>query len=351
MEELLSKDNETIRPPFVGPTAPSEPQGFALDQMIRCEECLRANPPTRVNCLYCASALPLTESSARLRKPTLRRPEKGRPGYNSIFLPHLQSHFPSDVLAEAAELLKLAPEELARIVSAGRTLPLARTASREEASLVLDKLRALSMETITLADDDLGVNNSCVTRIRSLHFHEDGMSVQQGGAVEGVRIVWPELVLLVPGRLLLKTIEVKEHVSRKSENDILTASEFFADESIVDLYTSSFSQTWRISAHGFDFSCLGKRKTLVTSENLAALIELIRTKATQAELDDSYNVLRSVLEPVWGMEQATESSGWRRERPGKYSLGAVTVSSNESQFTLYSRLSYYFKLNPPNGHQ
>jgi hypothetical protein len=157
--------------------------------------------------------------------------------------------------------------------------------------------------------------------------------------------------MLIPGRLVVKTIEVKEHVSRKSENDILATSEFFADESIVDLYTFSQSQTWRISAHSFDFSCLGKRKTLVASENLATLIELIRTNAVQAEFDDSYNVLRQALEPVWGMEQATESSGWRRERPGKYSLGAVTVSSNESQFTLHSRLSYYFSLNPPSGRQ
>jgi hypothetical protein len=62
-------------------------------------------------------------------------------------------------------------------------------------------------------------------------------------------------------------------------------------------------------------------------------------------------VLRSALEPVWGMEQETESSGWRRDRPGKYSFGAATVSSNESQFTLYSRLSYYFNQNAPNGRQ
>ncbi len=326
MEELLPKDNKNIRQPVVGP--PLEPQGFALDQMIRCEECLRANAPTRVNCFYCASALPFTESSAKLRKPALRRPDKGQPGYNSIFLPQLQSHYSNSALADAAELLKLAPEDLERIVSAERPLPLARADSPEEASLVFDKLQGFGVETITLADDDLGAKESSIRRIRSMHFNDDGMSLLQGGALESVRIGWPDLVLLVPGRLVVKRVEVKER---------------------RDLYTSSNSETWRISAHSFNFFCLGERKTLVASENLSTLIDQIRSYATQAEFDDSYNVLRPALEPVWGMQQETESSGWRRERPGKYSVGSATVSSNESQFMLYSRLSYYFNLNPAKG--
>lgn len=347
MEELLPKDNKNIRQPVVGP--PLEPQGFALDQMIRCEECLRANAPTRVNCFYCASALPFTESSAKIRKPALRRPDKGQPGYNSIFLPQLQSHYSNSALADAAELLKLAPEDLERIVSAERPLPLARADSPEEASLVFDRLQGFGVETITLADDDLGAKESSIRRIRSMHFNDDAMSLLQKGALESVRIAWPDLLLLVPGRLVVKRVEVKERRSRRSENDILSTSEFFADESVVDLYTSSNSQTWRISAHSFNFFCLGERKTLVASENLSTLIDQIRSYATQAEFDDSYNVLRPALEPVWGMQQETESSGWRRERPGKYSVGSATVSSNESQFMLYSRLSYYFNLNPSKG--
>ena len=82
----MPKDNENI--PFLGPVEPSEPQGFSADQMIRCEECLRANPPTRASCLYCAAPLPLTETSARLIKPVLRPPEKHQSGYNNILLPH-----------------------------------------------------------------------------------------------------------------------------------------------------------------------------------------------------------------------------------------------------------------------
>src|SRR5215467_4645719 len=104
---LLPKDNENI--PFLGPVEPSEPQGFSAEQMIRCEECLRANPPTRISCLYCVAPLPLTEASKRLRKPLLRVPEKHQLGYNNILMPGTMS---DEVIGEAAALLKLTLENV-----------------------------------------------------------------------------------------------------------------------------------------------------------------------------------------------------------------------------------------------
>ena len=37
-------------------------------------------------------------------------------------------------------------------------------------------------------------------------------------------------------------------------------------------------------------------------------------------------------------ERHTGSRGLRRERPGKYNIEAVTQTSNENQYTRYSRL-------------
>ncbi len=344
----MPKDNENISLESIGPVAPSEPQGFTPDQMVRCEECLRANPPTRVTCLYCSEPLPLTEVSAQLRKPNLRPPDKGQLGYNNIFLSQIQSDINEEVLNQASDLLKLLPETLQRILSAQKRLPLARTASREEALLVLERLRDLGLETITLSDDDLGQPGKRVTRIRSIHLNETGMLLQQSGATEGNDIGWSELKLLVLGRLLTRRIEIRERKTRKDENEILNSSEFFDDEAVMDLYTTSDFQTWRISAKSFDFSCLEHQKTLLTTENFVTLVQLIRSNSVQAEFDDSYNAVRQLLEHVWGSEQETESSGWRRESPGKYSLGATTVDSNENQFTRYSRLCYYLSMNSPN---
>src|SRR6202008_2202390 len=134
---MLPKDNENI--PFLGPIEPVEPQGFAAEQMIRCEECLRSNPPTRVSCLYCVAPLPVTESSARLRKPVLRQPEKHQPGYKSILIPP-EPAVPDETINEAAALLKLSPENVQLLMSTSVAMPLARTASRDEADLVTERL-------------------------------------------------------------------------------------------------------------------------------------------------------------------------------------------------------------------
>src|SRR5215211_1649138 len=105
--------------------------------MIRCEECLRANPPTRASCLYCVAPLPLTETSARLIKPVLRQPEKHQLGYNNILLPHEQA-VSDKVVAGAAALLKLSIENVRACLSQGVPLPVTYTANRVEAELVTE---------------------------------------------------------------------------------------------------------------------------------------------------------------------------------------------------------------------
>jgi len=331
----LPKDNENIRLSVLGPLAtPSEPQGFAPEQMIRCEECLRANPPTRINCLYCSVPLPVTESSARLRTPVLRRPEKHELGYNTIVLP--SSHvFSREAIEDAASLLRLKREDLERVLAEGVALPVARTTSREEAELIAERLQAAGFRVVTLKDED------AVVRVRSLSFDGSTFVVNPGQITNEVDVSWSNVVLLVTGRIVEKRVEVKEVKSRGAENEILDTSELFSDEAVIDLYVSAHPETWRISANGFDFSCLGVEKSLLASENIATLQRVLIANATNARLDDSCNRLRPLLDLVWSPEQETKSSGWRRERPGKLSLGMATIHSNESQFTRYSRLLYH----------
>ena len=330
----MPKDNENIRLPLLGPVEPSEPQGFTPDQMIRCEECLRANPPTRINCLYCNVPLPTTETSARLRKPLLRKPEKHQLGYNTIVLPKAET-YSAEAIGEAAALLKLKDEEVQRILNEGVPLPLARTASREEAELVSNRLEALGFAVVTLVDD------GSVRRVRSIAFDETRFVVNPGQTKDEVQELWSNIVLIVPARLFARRVEVKELKSRRAEGEILDTSEFFSDEVVIDFYTSGSSETWRISAGSFDFSCLGPEKALIASENIARLQRWLVSKTANARLDESYNRLRPVLDLVWGPEQETQSSGWRRERPGKLSIGMATINSNESQFSRYSRLLHY----------
>ena len=334
----MPKDNENI--PFLGPVEPSEPQGFSPEQMIRCEECLRANPPTRVSCLYCVAPLPMTEASARLRKPVLRQPEKHQLGYNSILLPQEQV-VSADVIGDAAALLKLSEENFREILSPGIPLPVARTASREEAELVCERLRDLGWRSLMLSDADLGLAEGVLKRVKSMIFEDDYFVIQQSGTAEEIFVAWTDVVLILPARLFETRFEMTERMTRKPEKEILDTSEFFRDEAVIDFYTSADSFTWRISASGFDFSCLGKAKALVVNENISRLEKLIAGRAVNAQVDETYRQVRSVLEYAWTTQPETQSSGWRRERPGKLSVAMATTRSNESQFTRYSRLRYH----------
>ena len=336
----MPKDNENI--PFLGPVEPSEPLGFPAEQMIRCEECLRINPPTRVSCLYCVAPLPVTETSARLRKPVLRQPEKHELGYNNILLP-VQSEMTRESISEAATLLKLSTENAEQLISQNVPMPVARTASREEAELVTLRLRDLGLTCMTVSDEELGLaaSDNVLKRVRGMKFDDERVLISHS-ATEETNVSWSDMILILPARLIETRIEIKEGMTRKPEKEILDTSEYFRDEAVIDFYTATDSFTWRVNATGFDFSCLGREKALVANENIRTLQRLLVEKSVNAQFDDSYQRVRSLLELAWGTQQEIQSSGWRRERPGKLSVGVATTKSNERQFTRYSRLRFYF---------
>lgn len=310
--------------------------------MVRCDECLRANPPTRVSCLYCGAVLPLTESTVNLQKPALRRLEKWEQGYNNILLPPLANLDESD-LSEAADILKLTTGDLERILSSGLPMPLARAATADEASLVKRRLDRLQVKTLIVPDAELGLDQAAPTRVRALEIDDVGINAYETPDRPALRIPWSDFVLLVTGRLIVKRVELKEQKDARAENRILDASEFFTDESIFELYIKRQDTPYRITANSFDFSCLGKQKSLVASENILALVSLFLVHAPQAECDESYNLARKALEAVWPSEQQNESLGWRRERPGRYSTGSATKIGNEMQFLRYSRLRHFLQ--------
>ena len=342
----MAKDNENILVFDDGPLEPTEPQGFSFEQMVRCDNCLRANPPTRVNCIYCGNALPVTEVTAALQKPVLRRLEQWEQGYNSFLVPVEGVALNDELLSKLGDLLRLKVEDVNKIFTSKRPLPLARAASEDEAALIARKLRDFGVETITVSDIELGVDSIPARRARSLKFAESEFVVCDVAGAEVSRIPWHDLVLLVVARLFVRQFETRERKSKRAENEIMETSETSTDESVADLYSTEQDGGWRIAANNFDFSCLGSRKTLLAGENFATLLNVLREQAPQAEFDDSYNTMRQTLEPVWPSERQTEARGWRRHRPGKYSTDDVTTITNEGQFTRYSRFCHYLKTHP-----
>jgi hypothetical protein len=285
-----------------------------------------------------------------MRTPVLRPIEDSTQGYNNILNPESASNSFSDRVEAAAVLLRLSAAELQRIIAANMPLPLARTATREEATLVNCKLESLGFDTMVVSDTDLGLKDSAAIHIRGADIGENALTLRQIGGGEGIQVPWEEIVLLVTGRLVTKRVESAEQKGRRGETEIVEATELFADELAIDIYVMDQAESFRIAANNFDFSCLAN-KGVVAAENFSTLLKLIRQKASEAEYDDSYAAVRQALDPVWPSGQHTGSGGWRRERPGKYSIEAVTQSSNVNQFTRYSRLRHLLmkKLNSLDG--
>lgn len=318
---------------------------FAPEQMVACEECLRANAPTRAACLYCGAALPRTKQSAALWRPAQKRPEEWEHGFNVVTLPRAAGALTSDAADEAATLLRLDVGGLKEIVLAGRAMPLVRAASADEAWLAVERLRELGLSTEVFPDDVLARKP---VRVRACEFEEETLVCRTGPEAEPRRVPWSEVVLLVTGRIVSRRVEVAERKrGLGGRSETVETRELASDEEVLDIYTSFVEEQeaqgaggvgFRVMAGGFDYSCLGEGKGLIAAENFSALVAALRACAPSAVHDEEYARLRPLLSDVWPSVERTESLGLRRERPGRFNTEAVTTVSNETQFTRYARL-------------
>lgn len=319
-------------------TATSDaPRRYAPDELIACEDCLRANAPTRMNCLYCGAALPVTERTAELRRPTLKKLEEWEQGISIILLPRGGAGATHEVIEEAASFLRLESSRLMQIIEALCALPLARAASNEEAELITKRLGALGLKVEAIPDEFL---KRRPMRARALAFDQDALVCFSSLDAEPVRLPWTKVALLVVGRVVTRRVEVTERQARlSSRSDIVESRELADDESALDIYAKGDEgEGVRIMANNFDYSCLGEGKGLLARDNFGALVEALCARSRSATLDEDYVRMRGLLSVVWPPTESTESLGLRRERPGKFSTEAVTIISNETQFTYYARL-------------
>ena len=318
--------------------ATTAPRRFTPEQLVACESCLRANAPTRMNCLYCGAPLPQTASSAELRRPTLKKLEEWEQGFNVVLLPRGTKELTPEANASAASLLRLDAARLTEIVGSGRALPLARASSAAEGELVVQRLGALGLAAELFADEELAKPPA---RARALTLDEDALVCWPGLDGEPRRFAWSEVLLLVKGRVVTKRVEVEERRDKLGgRGEVVETREIATDEAVLDIYAASQSEEdcFRVMADGFDYSCLGADKGLLARENFVKLVEALRARATAAVFDDEYASTRALLSAAWPPAERTESAGLRRERPGRFNTEAATVVTNEPQFTRYSRL-------------
>lgn len=328
-------------------------RGFAPDEMVVCEACRRANPPTRAGCLYCGARLPVSETSAALRRPVLKPLEEWERGVNVVLLPRgevardlTKETLTGETLTEASGLLRLDEERLRETVAAGVALPVARAASEDEAALVADRLRALGFAVEVFADDELSAASFPPRRARALELGVDALTLKTIVDGETERVTWSDVLLFVAGRVFERRVEVAEQRERPGgKSEIVEARELASDEAVLDIYAAGGAGAgWRVAAESFDYSCLGARKGLLVAQNFQTLKEALGQRAPAARLDEDYARLRHLLQAVWPSAERTEARGVRRGRGHRLNTEAVTVVTNEPQFTRYSRLRWRLAL-------
>ncbi len=263
-------------------------------------------------------------------------------GYYLVPAPSPIADLDEASLAEAAALLRLKVPELNRILGADQPVPLSRVTTPEEGALISEGLRRCRMETVTIAHSDLHLETAA-KKIRALELSDDLLTAIPTSGSDRVTARWDEVTLLVAGRLHINRHETEER-KRRGRKQTVNSRQLSTDESVLDLYAKSDESGWRINSNNFDFSCLGSAKSITTFENFAALIILLRGRATKAQCDDSYTQARPALATVWPVEQQTRKGEWRRSGAGKFDVATVTTTDNEAQFTRYSRLRHYLRL-------
>jgi hypothetical protein len=326
----------------------TDPQlrGFSPSEMVACDACLRANAPTRTVCIYCGAQLPVNEATSALRRPTLKPLEEWESGTNVIMLPGAYQNVSDVAMAEASSLTRLEPERLKQLAEAGIPLPLARASSVADAALLAAKLRPLGFHITTVPDQHLSVSSCPARRARTLDWTEDAITFWTTLDNQPETIPFSDLLVLVCGRIFKKRVEVEEQRSgMKRRGAVVESRELVSDEEVLDLFPlyDDGRFGWRIAAESFDYSCLAKRKGLLVRDNFTTLVNILRERAHTAAFNDDYGRVRHLLS-AWPLAERTEGQGLRRTSGGKLNTEAVSVVSNEMQFTRYSRLRWRLAL-------
>lgn len=312
----------------------SENIAFDAEQMLTCGKCSRANPPNRVNCMYCGTGLEVPDAQAVDVVPASRKLESWEKGYNIILLP------PVNVanLGEIAKAVSLDAAGLREIIETNRPMPAARVENEKEAEILAGILNRKGLETAIIADRALA-DEIPPKRLRGMIFDGENLTVTLFNTGETEEIKNTDLALIVTGAILEQRTESIEK-RKKRESKTLEEWETSADEGLIDIYTEHDPAGFRIPTKGFDFSCLGSEKGILAGENIGKLAAKLREFAPGARLADSYLSDKRALGHVWEIEHRNDSRGFRRSGFGKKDLGKIASSNNLRQFTKYSRLQW-----------
>ncbi|MBK6751586.1 MAG: hypothetical protein IPG67_16710 [Acidobacteria bacterium] len=329
MNNLPDRTDED--PKAFDPAIQSEKIAFAPGELVSCDACSRQNPPNRTHCLYCGKELEFRAEDLDDQKPVARALESWEAGFNVIFRSAL-----SNCDVSAANVLLSENSELAAIVRSGIPMPIARVESLKLAEILADKLKGVGIDCIVVGDADLDVERPPV-RLSKVAVAGGHFEFTDFNTHSTVRIAFSDLTLIVTGQLNRTRTDLIEKRKRKGP-ELLDETASFADETLLDLYTTNDIRGYRIFSAGFDFSCLGDKMSLLARENMDRLITYLSDSAPSVIVVTNYAAARRYLAPFWEIETRSDAQGIKRIGFGKLGFGKTESTSNLQQFTKYSRL-------------
>lgn len=310
----------------------AEAIGFAADELVACTGCARSNAPNRANCLFCGKVLPVSDANRGSAQFTLRRLESWEPGINLIAT---KGKVPGNVDA-VSRMLAISSEDLVEILKRETPLPLARVEDEETAVTVATTLGEIGVETCSVSDKLLDAQHLPV-RVRAVEIGEGELTFTDFNAARTHTLAIDDITLIVTGRIYESR---REEVTRRKRGSVKVLDEFetSGDVGVVDIYTSADPLGFRVQTNGFDFSVLGADKGMLAAKNLAKFAEMLAGICTNAVIAGEYDDIRHYLDLVWEPENKKDIHGMQISGYGRRQNGATFTSSNQMQFTKYSRM-------------
>jgi len=335
-------------------------------ELIACPKCSRKNNPLRAKCMYCGEELPVTDSlkkdlssqgaKMRERDPNIQLDplsqmttqfQQTLAGFNVVLLRVEEDKY--SMASDAVATLGFnTSSEIKPLLSLNRPIPVARYQSEAEARLAEGQLQAQQLPALVVKDEELQIDKPN-RRIKKLAINVIGgttFTLTIDGFDEEVTINPSDIVLIVEGRVRFYESDATEENTSfgKTAREIIEATEYVSEQILLDIYTRSLENSFRIRAESFDYSGLGSKMKLTALENLRVLQGILRDLAKDAIYDTAFKQATKFLEPIWPYTQRQQSWGLKRKMigTGKVATRSVHYKDNELQFSRYSRL--YYKL-------
>lgn len=306
--------------------------------VVNCPRCSRKTPAARAACLYCGEALPVTKIETA---PAQRVIDSSELAFNTILEP-VGVAAPARAADSLASALKIEPGEARALIESRKPLALARSQTRQEAEMIAELVRSYGLRARVVADEDLKLNSELI-RARRIIPTANGIQVQhRDGALT---VASPDVRLLVVGNLRNTRVDFTESKAgmRSRASTVLDTSEFFSEETLLDVYTKERGESFRIKADGFDYSGIVQPLSFRAEVNFGSLIDALHRLAPGARIDKEFAEVSKLFSRAWPERSRTESGGVKRTglayRPVSKSS---VIKDNRDQFDRYSRLMFIF---------